>query len=128
MLDIENGIMHSEMHCIEPLTGDINTSSKSHAIEYRNTSINHAMLITGCHIDSNEKKPVKWQVENSHGTKHGREPTKGYLTMSNCWFERYGFQIVIHRKHLNSSHLEALQKCPIELPPWDILGQLATVI
>jgi bleomycin hydrolase len=52
----------------------------------------HAMLIVG--MDQNDDEGyVKWRVENSWGEWPGEDP--GYLQMSDGWFDRYVYEVVV---------------------------------
>ena len=82
----------------------------------------HAMVMTGVDLDE-EKKPVKWRVENSWGTKIG---DKGYMVMSDGWFDEYLYEITVSRKKLSPELLKILETEPVVvLPPWDPMGALA---
>ena len=95
--------------------------TKEAGLDYFASVMNHAMVLTGVHLDENDN-PVRWKVENSWGTE---KAFSGYHVMSQSWFNRFVFQIVINKKYLNSLELDALKKEPIELKPWDPMGSLA---
>jgi bleomycin hydrolase len=69
-----------------------------------------------------EQKIKKWRVENSWGTDKG---DKGYLSMSDEWFNQYVFQIAVHKKYLDKNLMNILKQKPITLPAWDPMGALA---
>ena len=48
--------------------------------------------------------------------------------MTDEWMDHYTYQIVIHKKHLSKEQLEAFNKKPIVLKPWDPMGSLARCI
>ncbi|ULY68564.1 peptidase C1B, bleomycin hydrolase [Chlorella virus XW01] len=81
---------------------------------------NHAMLITGYHLDGDNI--TKWKVENSWGDDYG---AKGYLIMSNEWMKEYTFQILVRKDFLTDEERELLVKTPLTIQPWDPLGTLA---
>lgn len=74
----------------------------------------HAMLIIGVHrVDG---KPVKWLVENSWGTDLGN---KGYWTMSDDWFDKYVYTVIIDKSRLPDEIRALLAEKPKQLPIWD---------
>lgn len=94
---------------------------KGAALDYRESAMNHAMVITGVELDENGK-PVRWKIQNSWSDEDG---SKGYYLMSAAWFERYVYQVVIRREHLSEAQRAALDTEPGHLPPWDPMGTLA---
>jgi len=94
--------------------------TKDEMLDYRESSMNHAMVLTGVNIINN--KPTKWKVQNSWGDKIGN---KGYYVATTSWFERFVFEVVIDKKYLSKKELEALKEKPTYLDPWDPMGSLA---
>lgn len=82
----------------------------------------HSMLITAVHLDK-DGKPVRYKVENSLGENFGR---KGYYTMTQEWFEKYVYEVVVPRDMATPRQLEVLENKDgrevAELPPWDVLA------
>ena len=95
--------------------------SKTDALDYRDSCMNHAMVITGVNLDE-KGRPTRWKIENSWGDKNGDE---GYYMMSDTWFDRFVYQAVINKKYLSAEQLAMLEQAPIELNPWDPMGSLA---
>jgi len=93
---------------------------KDDQLLYAQGAMNHAMVITGVHLDDN--KPTKFKIENSWGEENG---DKGYFITSNSWFDKYVYQSIIHKKYLTKEQLEAWNLKPISLKPWDPMGSLA---
>ena len=93
---------------------------KTTQLEYRDSCMTHAMLLTGMNIV--DGKPNRWKIENSWGEENGE---KGYYVGGEGWFERYVYQAVIHKKYLSKDILEMAKQTPIELNPWDPMGSLA---
>ena len=89
---------------------------------------NATLLGSGGEQKEGDKDQVvlKWRVENSWGTDKG---DKGYLSMSNGWFDEYVFQIAV-KKSLCVEHglLKYLNEKPIVLPAWDPMGALAKAL
>ncbi|MDB5161898.1 MAG: aminopeptidase [Candidatus Saccharibacteria bacterium] len=92
---------------------------KAERLESRDSSVNHAVTITG--VDVVDDKPVQWKVENSWGDERG---TKGYYTMSNDWFDKNGYVVVIRKDLLTETQQKALKKPAVMIPEWDPLNQL----
>lgn len=98
---------------------DLNMS-KADMLDYKQSMMDHAMVITG--VDLVDGKPTKWKVENSWGSKVG---TKGYFVMSDEWMDQYVYQIVVNKKYLNDKQAKAQATAPAVLKPWDPMGTLA---
>jgi len=113
------GIWDDQCFNAELLTGLDLAISKEDALDYGFAAMNHAMVITGVHLE--EGKPTRWKIENSWGDTHG---AKGYYICSDTWFDAYVFQAAIEKEFLGE--LAALaQKEPKVLEPWDPMGTLA---
>ena len=66
--------------------------------------------------------PTKWRIENSWGEDSGH---KGYVTMSNDWFEEFVFEVVVDKSFCPPEVLAAFKTSPVVLPAWDPMGSLA---
>lgn len=95
--------------------------SKEDSLDYRQSAMNHAMVITGVNLDENGN-PTRWKIENSWSDEKGN---KGYYVMSDSWFDRYVYQAVVDKKYLKPEQLEAFRSESIHLSPWDPMGSLA---
>ncbi len=95
--------------------------TKEEALDYRDSAMNHAMVIAGVNFDENGR-PNRWKIENSWGEEAGY---KGYFVMSDKWFDAYTYQAVVNKKYLPEDLKKALDQEPIELSPWDPMGSLA---
>lgn len=95
--------------------------TKEEGLDYRQSSMNHAMVITGVNIDE-DGNPTKWKIENSWSDDKG---CKGYYVMSDSWFDKYVYQAVVNKKYLDKDLLELFKLEPIHLNPWDPMGSLA---
>jgi len=73
------------------------------------------MALVGADVDENEK-PTKWLLENSWGSTSGHN---GYLAMTDEWFDKYMFRVVILKEYIDSKTLKILDQEPSLLPPWD---------
>ncbi len=112
----EEGILDPTMYDYESLLGVKLTMDKKARILTRQSSSAHAMALIGCDTDENDK-PVKWEFENSWGTK----VNGGYLTFTDTWFDEYMFRIVIRKKYLSDKAADALKSKPVQLPVWDYM-------
>lgn len=95
--------------------------TKEERLDYRDSAMNHAMVLVGVNLDENGK-PNRWKIENSWGEEAGR---KGYFIASDAWFDEFTYQVVINKKYLNEDQLKATNEEPKVLEPWDPMGSLA---
>ncbi len=93
---------------------------KGAMLDFRNSAMNHAMVITG--VDLQDGKALKWKIENSWGEAGGE---KGYYVMSASWFDKFVYQAVVKNKYLTKEQVKAAKGAPIHLDPWDPMGTLA---
>ena len=94
--------------------------NKQTRLEYGDSEMTHAMLLTG--VDIKKRNSTKWKIENSWGTKSGN---KGYMMMTDEWFDEYTYEVVIDKKYLNKRLFKYLEMEPVALAPWDPMGALA---
>jgi bleomycin hydrolase len=85
--------------------------SKKDLIKYSLTKQTHVMLLTGVDlVDGVGKRKRcetrKWKVANSWGI---RGESKGYLTMTHDWFEKYVYHVVINKKYLTKTQLNLIE-------------------
>ena len=97
------------------------TQDKAGRLDYSESLMTHAMVLTGVDLDENGKAK-KWKVENSWGEKVGN---KGYFVASDAWMDEYTYQIVVRKEFLTSAELAAYEAEPLVLAPWDPMGALA---
>ena len=97
------------------------TQDKAGRLDYSESLMTHAMVLTGVDLDENGKAK-KWKVENSWGEKVGK---KGYFVASDSWMDEYTYQIVVRKEFLTEAELAAYESEPIVLAPWDPMGALA---
>ena len=97
------------------------TQDKAGRLDYSESLMTHAMVLTGVDLDENGKAN-KWKVENSWGEKVGN---KGYFVASDSWMDEYTYQIVVRKEFLTEAELAAYEAEPIVLAPWDPMGALA---
>ena len=94
--------------------------TKEESLLYRNSAMNHAMVLTGVNLV--DDIPTKWKIENSWG---GDVAYKGYYMCSDTWFDRFVYQAVVDKKYLSDEQKKQLKSKPIHLNPWDPMGTLA---
>ncbi|GHP15225.1 aminopeptidase C [Lentilactobacillus fungorum] len=116
----KKGIMDTNLYVPDELLDTDLSLSKAERLDYSESLMTHAMVITG--VDLVDGKPTKWKVENSWGEKVG---TKGYFVMSDDWMDQFVYQFVINKKYLSAEQQKAQAQEPIVLKPWDPMGALA---
>jgi bleomycin hydrolase len=123
-LDRDLGVMDTGLFDFDLVYGREGAEKldKAGRLMYGHSQMTHAMVFTGVDLDDS-KKPRKWRVENSWSDKPG---DKGYFQMSDPWFDEYNFEVVVHRAFVPKKSLDALKRKPVELPPWDPMGSLAS--
>ncbi|MGO2978550.1 MAG: C1 family peptidase, partial [Leuconostoc mesenteroides] len=87
-VDRESGLMASGIFASDDLFNVDSTMTKAQRLDYGESLMTHAMVLTGVDLDENDQ-PTKWKVENSWGEKVGK---KGYFTMSDDWMSEYAYQ------------------------------------
>ena len=95
--------------------------TKAQRLDYGDSLMTHAMVITGVDLDENGK-PVRWKVENSWGEDNG---DKGFFVMDDEWFGEFSYQILLERKYFSEEQNKEFDTEPILLKPWDPMGSLA---
>ncbi|KAL7409099.1 peptidase C1B bleomycin hydrolase [Mrakia frigida] len=98
------------------------TLTKAERLQLGDSAMTHAMVITAVHLDEKTGKPIRYRVENSWSDAAGQ---KGFMVMTDAWFEQFVYQVVIHKNLADADLLEVLKKKPVILDAWDPLGALA---
>ena len=115
------GVMAEGMHDFTASMDIRLTQDKASRLDYSESLMTHAMVLTGVDLDENDKAK-KWKVENSWGEKVGN---KGYFVASDAWMDEYTYQIVVRKEFLTATELAAYKAEPLVLAPWDPMGALA---
>ena len=115
------GVMAEGMHDFTASMDIRLTQDKAGRLDYSESLMTHAMVLTGVDLDENGKAK-KWKVENSWGEKVGN---KGYFVASDAWMDEYTYQIVVRKEFLTAAELAAYKAEPLVLAPWDPMGALA---
>lgn len=118
--DRENGIWDDHSFDIDTLFQIDSKMTKGAMLDTRESSMNHAMVITGVNLDGDI--PTKWKIENSWGDE---KADKGYYMATDTWFTKFVYQIVVNKKYLTEEERNTLCTNRIRLKPWDPMGTLA---
>ncbi len=113
----DEGIWDTGLYDYEALLGLDLQMDKGDLLDFRQCTLNHAMLLTGVNLVNGN--PDKWKIQNSWGTE---KANKGYFIMSDEWFDRYVFTASIDRKYLTETQRTLFDQPPIVLPPWNVLA------
>ena len=120
MYNSKLGVMDMNLYNYELLFDTNFKMNKQDKLEYGDSVMTHAMLLTA--VDMEKNKSLKWRVENSWGDKAG---DKGYFLMTDKWFDEYTYEVVIDKKYLPNKIIDIFKKEPVQLNPWDPMGSLA---
>lgn len=89
--------------------------TKAERIQTHESGSTHGMNLVGVDLDNNGNIR-KWLLENSWGADAG---FKGFLIMTDQWFNEYMFRLVIRKDYISEDVLKILDTEPEMLPPWD---------
>jgi len=118
--DRQKGVMATDVYGTDELFDVDLAMSKAERLDYGQSLMTHAMVITG--VDLVNGQPTKWKVENSWGDKVGE---KGFFVMSDAWMDEYCYQVVVNKQFLPDELKAAQAEKPTVLAPWDPMGALA---
>ncbi len=107
-LDRTLGFLDTENYDYSTLYGIDFPMTKAERIATFDSGSTHAMTLTAVDLDENGK-PKKWKVENSWGANNGH---KGYLIMTNRWFEDYMFRLVVDKQYASEDIVKAFDQKP----------------
>lgn len=116
----DSGIMALDAYDVDDLFDVEFEMSKADRLDYGESLMTHAMVLTG--VDLIDGEPTKWKVENSWGEKVGK---KGFFVASDAWMDEFTYQIVVRKDLLTTDQLAAFDAAPTVLKPWDPMGALA---
>ncbi len=118
----EKGILSSKIYDYRKIYPREQVMDKAERIQYYHSASNHAMVITA--VDVQDGQPVKWLVENSHGSESGHD---GYYTMYSDWFDDFAYEVIVHKKYLTPAIRKIFEQTPVHLPLWDPMTKLLKV-
>ena len=121
MLQTDMGAMDLNIYDYESVYGTKFQLDKAARLDYEDSDMTHAMVITGVDLDEHDK-PKKWRVENSWGAAIGDQ---GYMFMLDEWFDEYLYEVVVRKEYLSPELLKILDTEPVVLPLWDPMCSLA---
>tara|TARA_Y100001933_G_C18972319_1_gene553080 strand:- start:37 stop:1380 length:1344 start_codon:yes stop_codon:yes gene_type:complete len=113
------GILDIDAFDYDNVIGNVPDIQKGDKLLYHDSFVTHAMTFKGYNLNGNSVD--KWLVENSWGKKTGNN---GNFIMTNKWFDNYVYEVVIDKKYVDPKLLSILTQKPIELEPWDPIGNL----
>ena len=111
-LDRSKGYLDLNNFDYGSLFGTTFPMNKADRIATFDSGSTHAMTLTAVDLDA-QGKPLKWKVENSWGADNGY---KGYLIMSNAWFNEFFFRLVVDKQFVPADILKMTEQTPIMLP------------
>jgi bleomycin hydrolase len=120
-MDRDLGLMDLELFEYELLYGTSLGMDKAARLDYGQSLMTHAMVLTGVDLDE-DNKPRKWRIENSWGEQGG---DKGFMAMTDSWFDEYMYEVAVEKKYLSQELLALLNQSLVPLDPWDPMGSLA---
>ncbi len=127
-MSYEHGLLSTEAFNYERILNTAFPVDKATSLDVRISAPTHAMVLVGVDVlDEDPKQVRKWKVENSWG-EHGGGEDPGYLMMTEEWFKKYGYEIVVDIDYLDEQTRDAYIKYefePILLPYNDAFGAVA---
>ncbi|OBZ67124.1 Cysteine proteinase 1, mitochondrial [Grifola frondosa] len=121
--DRDAGIMDTALYEYENAFDIKLGLSKADRLRTNESSMTHAMVISGVYLDPATGKPLRYKVENSWGETAGE---KGYFVMTDAWFEQFVYQVVVPKALAPKDLVKVFESGEkTVLPPWDPMGSLA---
>jgi len=121
MLQTDLGAMDLSIYDYESVYGTKFQLDKASRLDYEDSEMTHAMVITGVDLDDGGK-PRKWRVENSWGAAIGDQ---GFMYMMDEWFDQYLYEVVVRKEYLSPDLVKIFDTEPVVLSFWDPLCSLA---
>ncbi|MCQ2287998.1 MAG: C1 family peptidase [Muribaculaceae bacterium] len=115
--DRKAGICDANLYDYESLMGTTFGMNKAERIMTFDSGSTHAMTLTAVDLDA-QGNPVKWKVENSWSAE---SCDKGYMLMTNEWFNEYMFRLVVDKQYVPAQLLKEFEQKPTMLTAEDPL-------
>ncbi|MBO4590106.1 MAG: C1 family peptidase [Bacteroidaceae bacterium] len=113
-LDRSRGLLDLNNFDYGSIFGTTFGMNKEERIRTFDSGSTHAMTLKSVRLE--DGKPTMWEVENSWGAESGR---KGFLIMTDEWFDAYMFRLVVEKKYAPEKVLKAYEQKATLLPCWD---------
>ena len=107
------GIMDLKIHNYDLVFKNNIDIKKGIGLYTRTNKIEHATIINGFNLN-NKKEITKWSIENSWGKDVG---FKGHYVMTNDWFKRHVYEIVVDKKYCSKKIVDMAKKKVINKTP-----------
>lgn len=146
-LDRINGVWNDNLYDLKSLFNLNFDMSKEDALNLKVSSVNHSMLLVGLNIKNQDLKALNektfldldtlkdaiksleiksWKAQNSWGSYNG---DWGYYTLSDSWFNKFGYQAIIKKSTINNMlrkmNLKTIDEMPTKtLDPWLEMGNI----
>lgn len=125
--DRDAGIMDTGLHkaALENAFDITLGMTKAERLQMNESSMTHAMVITGAHISSSGKA-TRFRVENSWGPDAGE---KGYFVMTEKWFDEFVYQVVVPKSLAPPKLVKVFEEGKkVVLPPWDPMVRIFVLL
>ena len=115
--DRQAGILAADLYQTDAIFGIETKLDKKARLLTGASGSTHAMTLVG--VDVVAGKPRQWKVENSWGTKVGKN---GYFVMDDKWFDEYLFKVVVKKQYLPAELVKLAEGPATPIKPWDSMA------
>lgn len=115
--DRQKGLLAADLYETDTLFNIETNLNKKERLLTGASGSTHAMTMVG--VDVVNGKPRQWKVENSWGTKVGKN---GYFVMDDKWFDEYLFKVVVKKQYLPKELVKLAEGEATPVPCWDSMG------
>lgn len=111
----EGGLLDERLYDYRAIFNVSPRMSRRERFVYGQAHMSHAMVFKGVDLDENGR-PLRWRVENTWGSDVG---DRGMFLMTDGWFDRYTYQVVVNRRFVPAEVLAVYDGTDSEvLKPW----------